>query len=318
MRRTKRFAALLLAALLALPLGATALATTAELNAKYGYNFYGDPLQLQRHDDGRGYGSREIAALAELFGDDTDGYINALSRAGIIGFVIESGKKPRIIAGSDYPNGKNAEEIADLRPPVDEFGDVPRDAWYYDAVMAVALGGLVYGNENTLFRPSDNLTAGQLAAVLCRVYDLPVSLFNQPWYGPYVDALQVAALDFSSCDRARAEQEVTRGEAIEALTAMVRAQNREPVRSLTWADVQDADACRGAPESEHTWAPDALLDALNWGVIDGVNAAHRVDPGKPLTRAELCRMLYNIGVTKARSVDSFRAHEEYAPYRAAR
>ncbi|MBE6908790.1 MAG: S-layer homology domain-containing protein [Ruminococcaceae bacterium] len=318
MRRTRRIAALLLALALALPLSVPALATTEELSAKYNYNFIGDPLQLQKHDDGRGYASKEIEELAEWFGDDTDNYINALSRAGIIGFLVEGGKKSRIIAGSGYPHGREVEEIIDVRPAVDEFGDVPKGAWYYDAVMAVAWGGLVYGNENGLFCPEENLTAGQLAAVLCRVYNLPLHLFNKPWYGPYVDALQVAALDFSSCNRDFAEQEVTRGEAIETMLAMVKAQNREQTRSLTWADVQDANVCRSAPKSEHTWASAALLDALNWGVIDGVNAAHRVDPDRPLTRAELCQMLYNIGVTKARSVDSYRAHEEYAPYRAAR
>lgn len=50
------------------------------------------------------------------------------------------------------------------------FVDVPEDAWYAEAVNAVAKGGLMNGTGNGCFNPEGELTYGELAAVIARLY----------------------------------------------------------------------------------------------------------------------------------------------------
>ena len=290
------------------------LAVSTELEQKFDYNFFSDSLRLMDHGDGRSYGSDEIAALAEWYGEDSEDYINALARAGIITLRLKTVERMDIIAGPDYPHGRDLNKLIEMHPLLTEYSDVSPEAWYYDAVMKASVGGLVYSDALGAFRPDEYVTVAELATVICRIYGLPVNVFyTGPWYGPYIDSIIVAGLEFNSCDRSRAVELVNRGEAIESMVIMVRALGREPVRSLTWSDVEDAEDCRAAQPS-HKWSDKALLDALNYGVVDGVNAAHRMNPAAPLTRAELCKLLQNIGITTARSVKSNDAVGIYGEY----
>ena len=312
MKTIDRVLKLLLTAAMALSLGAPALAVSEDVRQRYTYNFDSDPLSIFLHE-GRDYGSAAIAEIAASCGEETEGYLYALARAGIITISIRSANWFNIYAGPDYPNGNGNVPNAGEEKHVREYGDVAPEAWYYDAVMEVSRGGLMSGDDSGLFRPDDRITVAEFTAILCRVYNLPIEVFNGPWYGPYINAAVVAGLEFSSCTHEQALEAMTRGEAIEAMTVMLRARGGGPERALTWDDVEDAGECGAFPEG-HSWNVQALLDALNYGVIDGVNAAHRVNAASPLTRAELCRLLQNIGVTSAQSVDSHRAKEVHRQY----
>lgn len=315
MKTIHRVLTALLAAAMALSLSAPAFAVSEDVRQKYSYNFSGDPLGIFLHE-GRGYNSAAIAAIAESFGEDTEEYLFALAQAGIITIFIRSvgnGSWYEIYAGPNYPSGNGDIPAATKDKFVREYPDVAPGAWYYDAVMEVTRGGIMYGDDSGIFRPDSAVTAAEFAAVLCRIYNLPVEMFGLVWYKPYIDAVTVAGLEFSSCTYEEAAEAITRGEAIEAMTVMLRSRGGEPERGLTWDDVEDADRCRAVP-ARHGWSVQALLDALNYGVIDGVNAAHRVDAANSLTRAELCRMLRNIGVTRARSVDPYGANEVHRQY----
>lgn len=50
------------------------------------------------------------------------------------------------------------------------FTDVPADAWYAEAVNALADGGLIQGDGNGHFNPDGLVTYGELAAVIARLY----------------------------------------------------------------------------------------------------------------------------------------------------
>lgn len=312
MKTINRVLTMLLTAAMALSLSAPALAADELLMREYRYNIHNDQLGIFLHED-RGYASAAIAALAESYGEDSEEYIYALARAKIITISVRSGNWFAIYAGPNYPDGDGSVPVAAPDKHTEEYADVAPEAWYYDAVMEISRGGLMYGDDRNLFRPDDPVTVAEFTAVLCRVYNLPIQVFGGQWYGPYIDALTTAGLDFSACTHEKALEAVTRGEAIEAMTVMLRARGGEPERALTWDDVEDAGACAVFPGGRE-WTVQALLDALNYGVIDGMNAAHRVSAASSLTRAELCRILQNIGVTQARSVDSYKAnalHREY-------
>ena len=51
---------------------------------------------------------------------------------------------------------------------VDDFADVPADAWYYDSVSHVVEEGLFYGTSDTTFDPMANMTRGMFITVLGR------------------------------------------------------------------------------------------------------------------------------------------------------
>lgn len=312
MKTRNRVLTALLAAALTLSLCAPALAVSDEIRLKYRYHFDSDPLGIFLHE-GRGYNSAAIAAIAESCGEETEEYLFALARAGIITISIRAVDWYEIYAGENYPNGRGDAPAAVEEKRAAEYADVAPEAWYYDAVTEVSKGGLMYGDEFGSFRPDSKVTVVEFATILCRVYNLPVEVFGAVWYKPYIDALTVAGLEFGSCKYEQAEEAITRGEAIEAMTVMLRARGDGPERALTWDDVEDAGACSEIPE-QHGWNAQALIDALNYGVIDGVNAAHRVNAAYPLTRAELCKMLVNIGVTSARSVDPHKANGVHRQY----
>ena len=309
MKTINRALTMLLTAAMALSLSAPARAASEDMRRKYHYSFDSDPLGIFLHAD-RGYGS---AAIAESCGEDTEEYLYALAKAGIITISVRSANWFGIYAGPKYPGENDSTPAITAEKRVEDYTDVGPEAWYYDDVMEISRGGLMYGDDFGAFRPDDKVTVAEFTAVLCRVYNLPIEVFGGPWYGPYIDALTAAGLDFSSCTYEKAVEAATRGEAIEAMTVMLRARGGVPERTLTWDDVEDAGACAVFPEGRK-WNVQALLDALNYGVIDGMNAAHRVSAASSLTRAELCRMLRNIGVTSARSVDSYRANEVHRQY----
>ncbi len=55
------------------------------------------------------------------------------------------------------------------------FSDVTPDAWYYEAVMALADSGIISGYSDGTFRPDGTITQGELAVMLCRIFGLDTS-----------------------------------------------------------------------------------------------------------------------------------------------
>lgn len=78
------------------------------------------------------------------------------------------------------PHGNQEDNTPDTSAPVPEpsekpvrtitFDDVPDDAWYAEAVYALAEGGLLAGIGDNKFNPNGNVTAGEVATVMMRVY----------------------------------------------------------------------------------------------------------------------------------------------------
>lgn len=70
---------------------------------------------------------------------------------------------------TEPPEPTQPAETTDPNGPV-VFTDVPADAWYAEAVNALAEGGLVQGVGDGKFDPNGEVTYGELATVLCRLY----------------------------------------------------------------------------------------------------------------------------------------------------
>ena len=70
------------------------------------------------------------------------------------------------------------------------FRDVPLDAWFAPYVCAAKLTGIIEGYSDGTFRPDDRISFAEAAAVIVRSFTIPISGSSQPWFRPYIEALQ--------------------------------------------------------------------------------------------------------------------------------
>ncbi|MGN1001287.1 MAG: S-layer homology domain-containing protein [Oscillospiraceae bacterium] len=187
------------------------------------------------------------------------------------------------------------------------YSDVPNGEWYAEAINFMAEGGLLTGYPDGTFHPEDNIKVGELAAILCRVYGLDASNSTTgQWATNYINALSGQKLGFTSCNTARAEENVLRGETIESMVLVAKAVNMPFGSKWSWNDIGDSAVClldksvQSTMVSGHEWTPQSILDAYNYGIIQGMDAeTHSCQPIRQLTRAEVCQIFYNMGISKA-------------------
>lgn len=58
------------------------------------------------------------------------------------------------------------------------FADVSPDAWYYEAVNAMAETGILKGKEDGLFHPDDYITDAEVATIFCRISEDAATAFK--------------------------------------------------------------------------------------------------------------------------------------------
>lgn len=211
--------------------------------------------------------------------------------------------------------------------PIKYFPDVDESAWYFEAVTTLATNGILNGYPDGSFHPEDNVTTGELCAIIYRLgkNENPV---NKPvpdhpeythWASYAVWALNNRNFGYTTCDPSAAAEFANRGEAVTAIMALIEDDNgahrldRDYARILNWTydDNNIPDWNKIAPnrdlngipdysqmDSNHRWSPTYVLDAYNYSIINGVDNTGRFNPSGTLTRAELAQMLYNAKLTK--------------------
>lgn len=220
--------------------------------------------------------------------------------------------------------------LADTATPSGQhYADVPADAWYTEAVNAMTEGGLLTGYSDGLFHPDDTISVGQFATILCRIGGIstdnnefkPHELLNVQYETPYdwahMAIMNLRGLGIYNVRPNQADRLVVRGEAITGMRkiAEVMPQYHEnndrslPLRQLseriwTEADIPDWDKVMHA-----NWDNQgpcilavSIKTAYNLGITQGIDDIGTCNPYGTMTRAELCQMLYNMGITKANSV----------------
>lgn len=173
------------------------------------------------------------------------------------------------------------------------FVDVPAGAYYYDAVLWAAEGGIVTGTDAVHFSPDASCTRAQLVAFLWRASGKPVvnyaMNFNDVDSGTYyAEAARWAAsekvVEGTTAETFAPDAAVTRAQVVTMLYRFAKAQGMDTTQGgMAIREFDDFDAVPA-------YALEAMDWAVNAGVLKGDN--NRLLPQDNCTRAQIVTMLY--------------------------
>ena len=173
------------------------------------------------------------------------------------------------------------------------FVDVPAGAYYYDAVLWAAEGGIVTGTDAVHFSPDASCTRAQLVTLLWRAAGSPVvnyaMNFNDVDSGTYyAEAVRWAAsekvVEGTTAETFAHDAAVTRAQVVTMLYRFAKAQGMDTTQGgMAIREFDDFDAVPA-------YALEAMDWAVNAGVLKGDN--NRLLPQDNCTRAQIVTMLY--------------------------
>lgn len=232
------------------------------------------------------------------------------------------------------PAAETTSKPVESEPEVQRFADVTPDKWYYEAVNSYAATGILKGKGDGLFHPDDYVTNGEFATILCRVSEQAsedYKLYTNPESGQYYhpNPANWAELACMACRSGNVSTQMfgcsaenaadlnyvntptIRGRVFGALENM--AYDRQFMFRYNYpgflydsdtlyyprlmvTDEQREQARAALVDWDSAYGSDGLtLYAL--GIIHGdENSCIRT--GDPITRAEVCQILYNMGATR--------------------
>lgn len=172
------------------------------------------------------------------------------------------------------------------------FVDVPAGAYYYDAVLWAAEGGIVTGTDAVHFSPDASCTRAQLVTFLWRAAGSPVvnyaMNFNDVDGGAYyAEAVRWAAsekiVEGTTAETFAPDAAVTRAQVVTMLYRFAKAQGMDTAQGgMAIREFDDFDAVPA-------YALEAMDWAVNAGVLKGDN--NRLLPQDNCTRAQIVTML---------------------------
>ena len=174
------------------------------------------------------------------------------------------------------------------------FGDIPRSAWYYEAVKYVYSNHLMQGTTETTFSPDTEMNRAMIATVLYRLENSPAStgdaffidVETNEWY---TDAILWAAqnnvITGYGNNRFGPMDSVTR----EQLAVILY--NYTVSKGISAEAAGDLSAFSDA-KATSDWAEEAMSWAVGVGLLSGKGNA-TLDPTGTATRAEVAQMLMN-------------------------
>lgn len=173
------------------------------------------------------------------------------------------------------------------------FVDVPAGAYYYDAVLWAAEGGIVTGTDAVHFSPDASCTRAQLVTLLWRAAGSPVVNYAMNFTDVdsgayYAEAVRWAAsekiVEGTTAETFAPDAAVTRAQVVTMLYRFAKAQGMDTTQGgMAIREFDDFDAVPA-------YALEAMDWAVNAGVLKGDN--NRLLPQDNCTRAQIVTMLY--------------------------
>lgn len=181
-----------------------------------------------------------------------------------------------------------------------EFNDVKPGTWYYEAVSAMAAGGIVNGMGNNMYMPNNTLTYAQFCQILANAKGMETGTdANGWWAGKAIDSCVNAGFVNSLGENNATNYDVPISREV-AIVGMYRASRDfmfdvSPVYSFTSSDIPDYSSISGQYQDE-------VLDAYNIGITTGMDDAHTFAPETSLTRAQICQLFFNLNWTSPKTL----------------
>ena len=175
------------------------------------------------------------------------------------------------------------------------FVDVPAGAYYYDAVLWAAEGGIVTGTDAVHFSPDASCTRAQLVAFLWRAAGSPVVNYAMNFTDVdggayYAEAVRWAAsekvVEGTTTETFAPDAAVTRAQVVTMLYRFAKAQGMDTTQG--GMAIREFDDFGAVP----AYALEAMDWAVNTGVLKGDN--NRLLPQDNCTRAQIVTMLYRV------------------------
>lgn len=175
------------------------------------------------------------------------------------------------------------------------FVDVPAGAYYYDAVLWAAEGGIVTGTDAVHFSPDASCTRAQLVAFLWRAAGSPVVNYVMNFTDVdggayYAEAVRWAAsekvVEGTTTETFAPDAAVTRAQVVTMLYRFAKAQGMDTTQG--GMAIREFDDFGAVP----AYALEAMDWAVNTGVLKGDN--NRLLPQDNCTRAQIVTMLYRV------------------------
>ena len=176
------------------------------------------------------------------------------------------------------------------------FVDVPAGAYYYDAVLWAAEGGIVTGTDAVHFSPDASCTRAQLVTFLWRAAGSPAVNYAMNFTDVdsgayYAEAVRWAAsekvVEGTTAETFAPDAAVTRAQVVTMLYRFAKAQGMDTTQGgMAIREFDDFDAVPA-------YALEAMDWAVNAGVLKGDN--NRLLPQDNCTRAQIVTMLYRAG-----------------------
>ena len=173
------------------------------------------------------------------------------------------------------------------------FVDVPAGAYYYDAVLWAAEGGIVTGTDAVHFSPDAAVTRAQLVTFLWHAAGSPVVNYAMNFTDVdggayYAEAVRWAAsekvVEGTTAETFAPDAAVTRAQVVTMLYRFAKAQGMDTTQGgMAIREFDDFDAVPA-------YALEAMDWAVNAGVLKGDN--NRLLPQDNCTRAQIVTMLY--------------------------
>ena len=172
--------------------------------------------------------------------------------------------------------------------PSEKMTDVPKNAWYHDAVDYMMARGLMGGDSATTFSPEGTLTRAQLVTVLYRIAGSPTvngkhqftDVPTNQWYSDAICwAAQNGVVNGVTPTTFVPQAPITREQ---IATILYRYAKSEPVKENKLIAFPDADKVN-----------EYAVEAMNWAVAEGLIAGSEgmLLPQDSATRAQIATVL---------------------------
>lgn len=174
------------------------------------------------------------------------------------------------------------------------FTDVKEKDWYYNSIKFVYENGMILGKTDTLFKPNDNLTRGQLVTILWRMEGskiiegdtFPDVKSNQYYYNAVKWAVKNRVVNGYSDGTFKPNNDVSRQQLAVILMNYAKFKGKDISKRVDLTKYTDY-------KKISSYAPDSISWAIASKVMSGKENGTKVDPQGTATRGQIATMLTN-------------------------